>query len=333
MFNKLLAIKRKYYSRKTIILISSVIVALVGVIILGISGASGNFIATEAETGYVRLPAMQFIDANASSGEAVEFKQESVSSDQGCRSGDSFVPCVDNGTGTSWTNMVFSDEFSGTSLDTNKWAPCFFPGAFPGSDVCGKMNDSQTLKSNVRVESGNAVLRQTTVAENDSTDKGALIMSLPSEVEGQGFVMTDGHFAEARVYFPGNGTNCYNWPAWWINGNQSGFGDGEIDVAEIGGTGRMTSNYHFDRGNGREITQFTIGPGSDWCDTYHIYGVDRRQGLNVIYVDGQEVTRYPTYDGGAEEYLIFNVGYKSGKTPKAGPASDVKIDYVRVWKK
>jgi hypothetical protein len=252
----------------------------------------------------------------------------------GCVSGSVAAPCIGGPTSgaSGWGTPVFVDEFNATALDTNKWAPCWFPGSFKGSDTCGEMNDSVTRKSNVRMEGGAVVLRQSSTQENSASDVGSLINTHPTQVgSGKGFQMGDGHFAEARVHFPGNGTNCYNWPAWWINGPESGFSDGEIDVAEIGGSGVMGTNYHFDRGNGREITQNKIS--GYWCGGYHVYGVDRRDGQNIIYFDGKQVASYPTYDNGAPQYLIFNVGYKSGKTPATGAASDVRVDYVRVWKK
>lgn len=286
----------------------------------------------EAEDGNASNSVVSINSSSASGNKAIKFLSNTVVS-EGCSYGGNPAPCIggSNTPAQGWGAPIFVDEFSGATLDTTKWAPCWFPGAFPSSDICGEMNDSRTLRSNVRVENGNVILRQSSVIENSSEDHGSLIMTLPSEVNGPGFVMTDGHYAEARVFFPGNGSNCYNWPAWWINGGQSGFGDGEIDVAEIGGSGSMKSNYHFDRGNGHETDNNTI-PGY-WCDNFHIYGVDRQNGQNIVYFDGVEVTRYPTFDNSAPQYLIFNVGYKTGKTPMSGSASDVKVDYVRVWKK
>ena len=308
-------------------------VALIGFLVLATSRAATNYVAIEAENLNISSPAKAINDSSASGDKAILFGLSSTNTGDGCEINGTPAPCIGNNNqgASGWGNTVFSDEFSGTTLDTSKWAPCWFPGAFPGSDVCGEMNDSKTLKSNVRVENGNVILRQSTVIENSTNDYGALIMTLPSEVDGPGFTMTDGYFAEARVYFPGNGSRCYNWPAWWINGGQSGYGDGEIDVAEILGSGYMHSNYHFDRGNGHETDNNEIN--GYWCGEYHVYGVDRQNGQNIVYFDGAEVVRYPTYDNGAPQYLVFNVGYKTGKTPKAGSESDVKVDYVRVWKK
>lgn len=328
--------KQQKYTKHARAVFVVLAIASFGLYFLNMSQAATPTAAIETEDGVITPPATPVDDMTASGNKAVRFDDITLPPNGGCAVNGVLAPCIgDANTGASnWGNLVFSDEFNASTLDTNKWSPCWFPGSFNGSDACGVMNDSVTRKSNVSVKDGFAVLRQSSTQEDSMSDSGSLINTDPSQVgSGGGFQMGSGHYAEARVYFPGNGSNCYNWPAWWINGGKLGFSDGEIDVAEIGGSGRMTTNYHFDRGNGREIKQFTIGSGSDWCDTYHIYGVDRQKEQNIIYVDGVEATRYPTYDNGAPQYLIFNVGYKTGKTPMSGAASDVKIDYVRIWKK
>lgn len=335
---------RKLFSTRIKRVVVIAAVALMGAITLVFAKATSILsISLEAETGSPSRAALVIGDSSASDGKAIKFSANTAQPNGGCQFGGLPAPCIGSVTtgANNWGPLVFYDEFNSAQLDLNKWTECFFPLAFAWGEtpeICGVMNDSTTLKANVFMQNGSVVLRQSSVIENSDKDNGALINTDPYQINGKlprttdkGFMMGVNQYAEARVYIPGNGTNCYNWPAWWINGPESGYADGEIDIAEMGGTGRMTSNYHIDRGNGREVTQFTV-PGY-WCNDYHIYAVDRQVGLNIIYFDGKEVTRYPTYDNGAPMALMFNVGYKTGKTPMAGPASDVKIDYVRVWKK
>ena len=334
--------KRKFlaYIERVSLLLVMVSLAGVGLHFLNGSQAATPFVSTEAENGTITAPATSVTDTLASGGRATRFTTGTTPpppppppAGAGCYINSVAAPCTGGGTvgGSGWGTAIFTDEFTGTALDANKWVPCFFPASYPGSNNCGGMNDSITSKLNVRMENGAVVLRQSSVIENSASDVGALINTQPGQVgSGKGFQMGLG-YAEARVWFPGNGSRCYNWPAWWINGGAAGFSDGEIDVAEIGGTGTMGSNYHIDRGAGREIIQNPIA--GYWCDGYHIYGVDRQAGRNVIFYDGKQVASYTTYDNGAPQYLIFNVGYKTGKTPMAGAASDVRVDYVRVWKK
>ena len=54
-----------------------------------------------------------------------------------------------------------------------------------------------------------------------------------------------------RIYFPGDGTTIYNWPAWWTTG-LAWPGNGENDIAE--GLGTMTVNYHSSAGASNQGT-------------------------------------------------------------------------------
>ncbi|WP_308012461.1 glycoside hydrolase family 16 protein [Arthrobacter sp. M4] len=173
-----------------------------------------------------------------------------------------------------------------------------------------------TNPANVRVSNGELGL--TLASQTD----GALVSSNPSGGAKPGFQFTYG-YAEARVYFPGSGSTIYNWPAWWTDG-QSWPTNGEIDIAE--GLGTMTTNYHSPSGASNSGTI-----SGTWSAGYHTYGVNRQPGKNDIYFDGKLVRSYATNDGGAPHYLIFNVGSSNSRTNVFGPASEVKIDYVRVW--
>lgn len=202
-------------------------------------------------------------------------------------------------------HLVFDDEFDGTTLDTNKWAPSWFNG--------GKMNNVSTSAANVAVGGGLLAL---TLASSTS---GALVSTNPSDAAKTGFQFTYG-FAEARIWFGGSGSTVYDWPAWWTDG-QNWPADGEIDIAE--GLGTMTSNYHSSSGANNSGTI----PGT-WAASWHTYAVWRQPGKNVIYFDGQVVRSYATNDGGSPHYLILNIGSSSSPTVLG---AQVKVDYVRVW--
>ena len=208
------------------------------------------------------------------------------------------------GVGGSW-QLVFDDEFNGSALDTSKWSSSWFGG--------GVMNNTSTSPANVSVANGVLTLTLS------STSVGALVSTNPTGGASPGFQFTYG-YAEARILFPGSGSTCNDWPAFWTDG-QSWPQDGEIDIAE--GLGTLTSNYHSNAGANNSNTI----PGS-WCGSWHTYGVDRELGVNTIYWDGTPIRSYASNDGGSPQYLILNVG--SGEGADA-PGTSVQIDYVRAW--
>lgn len=208
--------------------------------------------------------------------------------------------------------LVFFDDFNGTELDTENWSSCWFP-----LSGCGTMNEVTTSPENVQLADGTVVM---TLA---STASGALISSDPRGGAQSGFEFTDG-YAEARVLFAGDGRTIYNWPAWWVTG-QSWPDTGENDIAE--GLGMMTVNYHSASGahNQGEVSGV-------WAGSYHTYGVHRQQGRSDVYYDGALVKSYATDDGLAPHYLVFNIGTKPSRQQVFGAGSEMKVDYVRVWK-
>lgn len=209
-------------------------------------------------------------------------------------------------------SLKFDDEFNGSSLNTKYWAPSWFNGGKVNNDNGVTMN-----ASNVSVSGGNLVL---TLASSSS---GATVDTDPSQVSGGGYTFGTGYVTEARMYIPGNGSTVYNWPAYWTDG-QSWPTNGESDIFE--GLGTATSNYHSPQGANNSGTI----PGT-WTNGWHTYALDREAGKDYIYWDGKLVRSYSSDDGGAPQYLIFSVDCSGGCTP--GAASQVKVDYVRVWQK
>jgi hypothetical protein len=213
------------------------------------------------------------------------------------------------GVAGNWT-LAFDDEFSGSSLDTSKWSNCWFS---PG---CGTMNNVTTDPNNVAVSNGNLALRLS------SSTSGALISTNPKGGATTGYQFTTG-YVEARIKFTGDGTNIYNWPAWWTSG-QSWPGDNEIDIAEP--KGPMTSNYL----NGAGQWQ-TFQPAGFWGNEWHVFGMQRNAATTDIYMDGVLVKTFVSDNPATHpHYLILNTG--SGRGPAAyGAASEMTVDYVRAW--
>jgi hypothetical protein len=214
-------------------------------------------------------------------------------------------------------NLAFDDEFNGTSLDTSKWVPDWF-------DTTGTLNNVTTDPANVSVGGGDLTLTLS------SSGVGAAISTNPHAGASPGFQMGCG-FIEGRVEFPGSGDTIDDWPAFWTS-SQNWPTTGETDIFE-GYGGEAGSNYH-SGGPAQSSANIASNSGlipGDWGGNFHVYGVDREPGENIIYWDGQVVRTYPTYDNCAPQYLLVNIGDGEGAPTVVG--AQVKVDYIRAWVK
>ncbi len=203
--------------------------------------------------------------------------------------------------------LAFQDEFNGTSLDTSKWIAL----------NNWNMNNVKAYASNVSVSGGALHL----ALPNSSS--GAFVSSAPYDGAGSnGFVLPINGYAESRVFFPGTGSTCYNWPAWWSSG-PAWPAAGEHDIAEVLG-GSLTVNYHSPSGSHNQGSV-----SGSWCGSYHVYGVYRMAKSAAVYWDGKLVKTYSTDDNGGGEALLLNVG--DGGVHVYGSAATVNVDYVRAW--
>ena len=203
-----------------------------------------------------------------------------------------------NGMSGNW-NLTFDDEFNGTSLNTTTWN---------NHNGWTNQNNVTDYASNIVEGGGNVTL---TLASSSS---GATIGSNQN-------VLAVGDFAEARVYFAGNGTSIYNWPAWWASG-PNWPSAGENDIAE--GLGTLTVNYHSPSG---ALNTGTVA--GTWSNAFHTYGIYRAATYCNVYYDGTLVRHYTTSDNGGAEELLFTMG--AANTLQFGTAGQMKVDYVRVW--
>ncbi|MGH3743552.1 MAG: glycoside hydrolase family 16 protein [Mycobacteriales bacterium] len=178
------------------------------------------------------------------------------------------------------------------------------------------MNTVGTSPQNVRVSGGVASLRLS------NAHMGALIHT--TQAPGRPTLPVGG-VVEARIWFPGNGSQLYNWPAFWANDTDNYPSGGENDIAEVLTPGMLTVNYHSPSG-----THNQGGVPGRWSNSWHTYALHRLADHCDVYWDGVLVKSYRTDDNGSPEDIIFNVGAGTGPT-MVGAAGALRIDYVRIW--
>ncbi|WP_291914814.1 family 16 glycosylhydrolase [Chitinophaga sp. CB10] len=222
-------------------------------------------------------------------------------------------------------NLIWSDEFNGTSVNTNNW------NFETGPNV---NNEKQYYQAaNATVSNGNLVI----------TARKQSVGGMPYT---SARLNTSGHFSvkygriEASIKLPsGQGL----WPAFWMLGNNIGSvgwpACGEIDIMErvntsstIYGTIHWNANGHVSYGGTTTTTP----------DNYHVYAVEWDASSIRWYVDG---VQYATANilnniNSTEEFhnpffIILNLavaGDFPGQTVDESklPAS-MYVDYVRVY--
>jgi hypothetical protein len=215
----------------------------------------------------------------------------------------------------SWTK-TFEDNFTGSSLDLTRWT----------AQAGRSMNNVTSAPANATVSGGELTLTAS------SSTSGVFLSSSPADGAGvNGYLLPVGSVCEARIYFPGNGTNLYNWPAWWTSAAVWPDG-GEHDIAEVLGEngGSLTVNYHYGTGASPQSNNVRPNAPGYWGDAYHIYTLHRKATTADVYWDGNLVQSYVTSDTGAGHALLLNVGTGSGPT-QTGSTGAMKVDYVRAW--
>jgi beta-glucanase (GH16 family) len=235
-------------------------------------------------------------------------------------------PLQPTGVPGTW-NLIFDDEFSGTSLNAANWSTGWFGAGITKSVTAGEpecYDPSHVVEAN-----------------------GELDLSLTQESEScgatqpytSGIVTTNGKFSftygfvEVRAWLPtlANG-QAADWPAIWLDG-QSWPNDGEIDLME-GLGGSVCAHWHgpTNGGAGYGAGGGTGCPAGTYTGGWHTFAADWEPGIVTYYYDGKSIGSVSSSTStitGSPMYIILNLAGEPGGGTTA-PAT-LRIKYVRVW--
>jgi beta-glucanase (GH16 family) len=244
-------------------------------------------------------------------------------------------------------NIVWSDEFNGTSINTNVWA---FETGNGCPDLCGW---------------GNNELEYYTSRTNNAYVKNGFLHIVAQQESMGGFNFTSARMKTEALY----NTPIYGriewratmpagvgmWPGLWMLGSDYptvGWpGCGEIDVAETKGTELTTVHGSLHSGS-NETALYTSFTGGDSITNFHNYMVDWEPNSISFSVDGnvyETVTSwtdslgpYPT-PFNAPFYLLMNLAVGGNFVAMNGTnltvaqieagtvfPAEIQVDYVRI---
>lgn len=228
----------------------------------------------------------------------------------------------------SW-NMIFSDEFSGSAIDTTKWSTLRGGLVWPYGDPYNPpIEDAFYKRANSTVRDGNAVLTLKKESQNGYPYTSGVIHT------GNHFSYKYG-YVEARVKAP-KCSGC--WPAFWmLDTPVDDHWPPEIDIFEFFDSindPHPHFNYHWaDNGHKQWGIKRYGSLSTDYTAGFHTYGLYWDANRIQVYIDGAPGPAYtdPRFITQARNYVIFNFALQKGKTPPTG--QELLVDYVRVWQK
>jgi beta-glucanase (GH16 family) len=229
---------------------------------------------------------------------------------------------------TTW-QLIWSDEFSGNTLNTNNWSYEFGNGGWGNNEWQYYTN----WQENIEVINGNLKItaRHEGVGATEYTSARIITKGLFDFEYGK---------VEARMKLPlGQGL----WPAFWMLGaniDEVSWPEcGEIDIMEHVNNEYMTHGTVHWYNNGHSY----VGNGTSVDPTqYHVYGVIWEQNLIRWFVDGVQFYQFTVQASNNSDeafrhpmFLLLNMaiggnwpGYPDATTPFP---SSMLVDYVRVY--
>ncbi|WP_258104539.1 family 16 glycosylhydrolase [Marinoscillum sp. MHG1-6] len=236
-------------------------------------------------------------------------------------------------------NLVWSDEFDGTSLNTSDWTYQLGTGCDEG--ICGWGNNElqSYAQENVSVSNGNLTI----TAKKERIRGSQYTSGRINTINKQDF--TYGRF-EARIKLPEGGGL---WPAFWMLPTDNAYGawpqSGEIDIMEyVSWNANQTLGYiHYGDlypGNQNQGSIFELHSGN-FFDSYHDFALEWDANELRWFVDGilfqtktpEDLAPY-NWPFDQPFHIIMNVavgGNLGGEVDNTIFPASMDVDYVRVY--
>lgn len=237
-------------------------------------------------------------------------------------------------------NLVWEDNFNGTSLDLSKWSYQTGDGCAEG--ICGWGNNELQTYQQANVTVSNGTLKITARKER-VRNKNYTSGRIRSKGKGD---FTYGRY-EARIKLP---AGAGLWPAFWMLSTDEPYGgwpkSGEIDIMEFIGSQPETVLGYIHYGpdwpnNQHQGNLFHLYDGRLFPDNFHVFAIEWEPGEIRWYVDDilysvktqNDVAPY-NWPFNHDFHFLLNVavgGSLGGAVDDSIFPATMEVDYVRVY--
>lgn len=315
----------------------------------------------QAESGTKVGNISQISDTGAAGGNAIQFG--SISTGGSCNTGEVGTPpnCFPAppgplASGKQWKN-IYSEEFSGTALDTSKLSPCF---DWNYGDCTGTFNNGREryYPSQVRVSNGTAKLvaepmsppiASTGCYQGSCNYKAGLVStSRPRADNGSNYLFPFTYgYIESRMKYPA--VSGMFTAFWMLPTNHDPYDyDTEIDIVEIlgGEPESIFMTYHYNgRSSSHNVNNGRKNNGACQAKNYSTdwvrFGLDWQPTYIAWYIDGVKCGQFngntSTIENGPMQLILHmmvdnNWERDWGLTlPNLTTSATLEVDYIRIF--
>jgi beta-glucanase (GH16 family) len=220
--------------------------------------------------------------------------------------------------------LVFSDEFSGSGVDSSKWHTTYWWGGWKGEE------QQEYVPSGVTLSGGAAHLTARPRPGHKYPYTSGMLATWGR------FNLSRGTVVEARVKTP---AGVGLWPAVWLH-TVSGHWPPEIDILETRGFEPSTwlLSAHWADATGAHQSKGFRPKDDSYAEGYHTVTMQWDSTQIAWYIDGEQkgLITDPAKIPNEPMYLILNLAIGGGGWPGKPDATtpfpaSFDIDYVRVW--